>query len=137
VTTIVPIGTPLDGRDRSLRGHLEGLIAVPAPSAEAYRGRVDHEPSGDDGVTDDPEVGTESQHAAERPVDKFRKTAAGTVVAAGLLGLRNALEGRPEREEIAIVNEAPTRPTAGPTLVFDEDTGTVTVTLPATLDDPA
>jgi hypothetical protein len=98
---------------------------------------VDHDPSVDEGVTDDPAVGTDSEHAAERRVDKFRKTAAGTVVAAGLLGLRDALEGRPEREEIAIVNEAPTRPTAGPTLVFDEDTGTVTVTLPAAPDEPA
>jgi hypothetical protein len=43
----------------------------------------------------------------ERPVDKFRRSAAGAVVSAGLLGLRDALEGRPEREEAAIVNEAP------------------------------
>jgi hypothetical protein len=44
-----------------------------------------------------------------RPVDRFRRTATGTVVAAGLLGLRDALEGRPEREEPAIVTEAPSR----------------------------
>jgi hypothetical protein len=43
----------------------------------------------------------------DRPVDKFRRSAAGAVVSAGLLGLRDALEGRPEREEAAIVNEAP------------------------------
>jgi hypothetical protein len=90
---------------------------------------VDEEAAAD-GVTDDPAIGTDSEHAPERPVDKFRKTAVGTVVAAGLLGLRDVLEGRPERDEIAIVNEAPTRPTEGPVLVFDEDTGTVTVTLP-------
>jgi hypothetical protein len=64
----------------------------------------------------------EAAHAEPRPVDKFRKTAAGAVVAAGLLGLRDALEGKPEKEEITIVSEAPTRPEdAGFTLVFDED----------------
>lgn len=31
------------------------------------------------------------------------------MIAAGLLGLRDALEGRPEREEPAIVSEAPGR----------------------------
>ena len=46
----------------------------------------------------------------ERPVDKFKRTAAGSVVAAGLLGLRDALEGRPEKEEPAIVAEAPAAP---------------------------
>jgi len=43
----------------------------------------------------------------ERPVDRFRRGAVGSVVAAGLLGLRDALEGRPEREEVTIVSEAP------------------------------
>lgn len=57
-----------------------------------------------------------------RPVDKFRRTAAGTVIAAGLLGMRDALEGRPEKEEVAIVNDAPEpSPTEGFALVFDED----------------
>ncbi len=46
----------------------------------------------------------------ERPVDKFKRTAAGSIVAAGLLGLRDVLEGRPEREEPAIVSEAPAAP---------------------------
>jgi hypothetical protein len=49
----------------------------------------------------------ESEEAFERPVDRFRRTAVGGVVAAGLLGLRDALEGRPEREEIAITTDAP------------------------------
>ena len=49
-----------------------------------------------------------------RPVDKFRRTAAGSIVAAGLFGLRDALEGRPEREESAVVSEAPTPHDAGP-----------------------
>jgi hypothetical protein len=46
----------------------------------------------------------------ERPVDKFKRTAAGSIVAAGLLGLADALEGRPKKEEPAIVSEAPTAP---------------------------
>jgi hypothetical protein len=51
----------------------------------------------------------EGDHAPERPVDRFRRGAVGSVVAAGLLGLRDALEGRPEREEVTIVSEAPER----------------------------
>jgi hypothetical protein len=42
-----------------------------------------------------------------RPVDRFRRTAAGSIVAAGLFGLRDALEGRPEKDEPAIVVDAP------------------------------
>ena len=61
-------------------------------------------------------------HAEPRPVDRFRQTAAGAVVAAGLFGLRDALEGRPEKEEVTIVSEAPGRRVEdGFTLVFDED----------------
>jgi hypothetical protein len=43
----------------------------------------------------------------ERPIDRFRRSGAGTAIAAGLLGVRDALEGRPEREEPAIVTQAP------------------------------
>jgi hypothetical protein len=43
----------------------------------------------------------------ERPIDRFRRSSAGSVIAAGLLGVRDALEGRPEKEEPAIVSEAP------------------------------
>jgi hypothetical protein len=43
----------------------------------------------------------------ERPIDRFRRSSAGTVIAAGLLGVRDALEGRPERDEPAIVADAP------------------------------
>ena len=43
----------------------------------------------------------------ERPIDRFRRSSAGSVIAAGLLGVRDALEGRPEREEPAIVADAP------------------------------
>ena len=43
----------------------------------------------------------------ERPIDRFRRGAAGTVIAAGLLGVRDALEGRPEKDEPAVVADAP------------------------------
>jgi hypothetical protein len=49
----------------------------------------------------------EPAEAWERPIDRFRRGAAGSVIAAGLLGVRDALEGRPEKEEPAIVSEAP------------------------------
>jgi hypothetical protein len=58
---------------------------------------------------DEPE-GEGAEPAAEsweRPIDKFRRSGAGSVIAAGLLGVRDALEGRPEREEPAIVSAAP------------------------------
>lgn len=57
----------------------------------------------------------------ERPIDKFRQTATGTVIAAGLLGLQDALEGRPEKEEVTIVSEAPTRPVGDVDIVIDPD----------------
>jgi hypothetical protein len=57
----------------------------------------------------------------DRPVDRFRRTATGAVVAAGLLGLRDALEGRPEKEEVAIVNEAPAAPPRDIDVVIDLD----------------
>jgi hypothetical protein len=46
----------------------------------------------------------------ERPVDRFRQTAVGSVLAAGLFGLADVLEGREKREQPAIVTEAPTKP---------------------------
>jgi hypothetical protein len=61
----------------------------------------DDDPEGDG---DGDEAGSET---FERPIDKFRRSGAGSVIAAGLLGVRDALEGRPEREEPAIVAEAP------------------------------
>jgi hypothetical protein len=51
--------------------------------------------------------------AFERPVDKFRRTAAGTAIAAGMFGLRDALEGRPEREETVMEVPAPTSQPVG------------------------
>ena len=49
----------------------------------------------------------------ERPVDRFRRTAAGTAIAAGMFGLRDALEGRPEREETVMEIPAPTAQPVG------------------------
>jgi hypothetical protein len=43
----------------------------------------------------------------ERPIDKFRRGAVGSVLAAGMLGMRDALEGRAMREEPDIVADAP------------------------------
>jgi hypothetical protein len=56
-----------------------------------------------------------------RPVDRFRRSATGAVVAAGRLGLRDALEGRPEKEEVTIVNEAPGAPPRDLEVVIDFD----------------
>jgi hypothetical protein len=60
-------------------------------------------------VDDDPDLERDehSDEAWERPIDKFRRSAAGSVIAAGLLGVRDALEGRPEKEEPAVVADAP------------------------------
>ena len=51
-------------------------------------------------VSDRPRVGD----PGSRPIDKFRGTAVGGVLAAGMLGLRDALEPRKD-EEIAIVRD--------------------------------
>ena len=49
-----------------------------------------------------PAIAAAARHDPTRPIDKFRSTAVGSVLAAGLLGLRDALE--PERDEkVAIV----------------------------------
>jgi len=66
------------------------------------------EPDEPDDADPESEPGSEPQSEEwERPIDKFRRSGAGSVIAAGLLGVRDALEGRPEREEPAIVSEAP------------------------------
>lgn len=81
----------------------------------------DDEPAGDELIDDiGPLVDPDAVSGSEivRPVDRFRRSVAGSVVAASLLGLRDGLEGKPEREEIAIVCEAPTREHAGPIELF-------------------
>ena len=81
------------------------------------RNRNESERTDDDDTTDDEEEGSSD----DRPVDRFRRSATGAVVAAGLLGLRDALEGRPEKEEVAIVNEAPDAPPRDVEVVIDFD----------------
>ena len=44
-------------------------------------------------------------HAEDRPIDKFRKSATGSVLAAGMLGLGQIFENR-EKEEPAVVVDA-------------------------------
>ena len=57
-----------------------------------------------------------------RPIDRFARSAAGSAVAAGLLGLRNALEGRPDHERPVITTEAPAaKPPERFELVLDPD----------------
>jgi hypothetical protein len=78
------------------------VIDEPRPEPE--------EPDGEVVEAGEPEAETGAETAQEnweRPIDKFRRSGAGSVIAAGLLGVRDALEGRPEREEPAIVSEAP------------------------------
>jgi hypothetical protein len=77
------------------------------------------EDAGDEADQADGEV--EGTDAGDRPVDRFRRSATGAVVAAGLLGLRDALEGRPEKEEVTIVNEAPDAPPRDLEIVIDFD----------------
>ena len=60
-----------------------------------------------DEIPDEADAVEPEPEAFERPIDRFRRSSAGTVIAAGLLGVRDALEGRPEREEPAIVADAP------------------------------
>jgi hypothetical protein len=67
-------------------------------------------PDDDTSPPDDETIAAGTEEHFDRPVDRFRRGAVGSVVAAGLLGLRDAMEGRPEREEIVIVSEAPSQP---------------------------
>lgn len=54
---------------------------------------------------EDPDARTEVR--PDRAVDRFRRSSAGAVLAAGMFGLRDALEGRPESDDIEIVGTAP------------------------------
>jgi hypothetical protein len=52
-------------------------------------------------ITDDDD---HDDHAAPPPIEKFRRTAVGSVFAAGLLGLRDVLEP-PKDDEPAVVQD--------------------------------
>jgi hypothetical protein len=90
---------------------------------------VDHDDrAGDDDAASDALIdealaeGEGDEPVPPRPVDRFRRSALGSVAAAGLLGLRDALEGRPEKEEPAIVVDAPQPKRDGPVdVVLDFD----------------
>jgi hypothetical protein len=75
----------------------------------------------EDELEDDHEEPEDPEEEWVRPVDKFRRTAAGSVVAAGLLGIRDVIEGRPKKEEPAIVSEAPTAPHDRIEMVLDPE----------------
>ena len=77
------------------------------------------EAAGDEAEQADGEI--DGTDAGDRPVDRFRRSATGAVVAAGLFGLRDALEGRPEKEEVTIVNGAPGAPPRDLEVVIDFD----------------
>ena len=67
-------------------------------------------------------AGDGDEPSIERPIDRFRRGAVGGVIAAGLLGLRDALEGPPERDDIEIVGQAPQpHGSASFDLVLDEE----------------
>jgi len=83
--------------------------------------RDEPERPGDETEVVDDEVEVQSTDAGDRPVERFRRSATGAVVAAGLFGLRDALEGRPEKEEVTIVNEAPDAPPRDLEIVIDFD----------------
>jgi hypothetical protein len=52
-------------------------------------------------LTDDEEYG---EHAEPAPIERFRRTSLGTVLAAGLLGLRDVIEP-PKDDQPAIVED--------------------------------
>jgi hypothetical protein len=79
---------------------------------------VDHEPDDSDGRDEHLEhveqvdldaPGDVDAEPFERPIDRFRRSTVGSVLAASMLGLAEVLEPQ-KKEEIAIVSEAPTRP---------------------------
>jgi len=66
------------------------------------REAVDHEAERTEAEPVDGEEAEPEQtdgDAGDRPVDRFRRSSGGAVVAAGLLGLRDALEVAPRRKK--------------------------------------
>lgn len=108
-------GSPDPYRDG--RGHRFGDVPGDA-LARCATGRLDGLPAG--GLDDAPYEGFHegfSDPAYEAlydsgpsAMDRIRRSAPGTMLAAAMLGLGQIIEGRPPREEIAIVSEAPGEP---------------------------
>jgi 4'-phosphopantetheinyl transferase len=93
------IGTGITQSLRDVPRHPAGWTVTTIPSPPGTVASV--------AVAERPRVGD----PGNRPIDKFRGTAVGGVLAAGLLGLRDALE--PQRdEEIAIVQDDASGPPA-------------------------
>jgi hypothetical protein len=76
-------------------------------SQDPHRGADDEYVDSDAVIDEALAAGDPDTVEGSRPVDRFRRTAVGSVAAAGLLGLRDVLEGRPEKDEPAIVVDAP------------------------------
>jgi hypothetical protein len=93
---------------------------MPSESVDTTVPDADPEAMDDDFDEIDPRVDGEDA-AWEGTVDRLKRTTAGAMIGAGLLGLQNALEGRPEREDPAIVTEAPTRPDGPVKVALDFD----------------
>ena len=56
----------------------------------------------------------------ERPIDKFKESTTGSILAAGMMGLANALDWRPKKEEVEITQEA-SEPVRDLDIVIDLD----------------
>jgi hypothetical protein len=94
---------------------------------------------GAEGAPDVDEVPEGSPDDWERPIERFRRGAVGSALAAGMFGLRDALEGRPERDKTAEVADAPLPRIDHIDLVLDPnhpERSRAIVHLPAREDDP-
>ena len=65
---------------------------------DEFDGDLDTDFEFDDAAFDD------DDHAPATPIQRFEQSAAGAVFAAGLLGLRDVLEG-PKKEEVQVVTD--------------------------------
>lgn len=94
--------------------HATGPVALVPRAAlrntEAYRWPVDDDREAELDQMPAEAPPADEDEPFERPVDRFRTSVVGTVVAAGLLGLADALEARPPRAEVVIVRDAPMLP---------------------------
>jgi hypothetical protein len=87
-------------------------VSAASCSGRSLEGVDEQHPEAPDATTRPEGVAQVDPGAAryERPVDRFRQGAVGSVLAAAMYGLADVLEGREKREQPAIVSEAPTRP---------------------------
>jgi len=82
-------------------------MGTTVPGPRRYRDRVlddDEDYTDEEAEVDGPADGESVGHAAPAPIERFRRTAVGTALAAGLFGLRDVLEP-PKDETPAIVEE--------------------------------